>query len=365
MASSSSRRVPPAFDMVKDTLVLVTHGSEGAGSGFLAHSEGKIWLFTNEHVLRMGKPLTCTLTTGQELQLKEDSVVDIATNRDLIRLPVAEDLPALDWREDLPAIGEEIFVYGNSDGGGVITQLKGRVLGFASDILEVNAKFVGGNSGCPIVDKSGAVVAVATFAQKREEPANWVKEGTRFNRVRRFGVRNENIQWQSVAWKAYAEEAQKLQDIQDYVQWFMNVPMTRWLKDSGSVTKTDIELFKDKNISFRMRNVLKSLVQQDLKFVKATQNLEKSEERRRTMAPGSLGYPTDRDLEREKRQIVKEDKARIKLHLKGLIAAQTAFTQTKWLIQRLRLDAQDAAKQLGDVLTVYKDLVQKEYPDIQ
>lgn len=88
----------------------------------------------------------------------------------------------------------------------------GRVLGVGGDRIEVDAKFVEGNSGSAVLDSKGRVLAVVTYATLRVEPRNWIKTGTRFEKVRRFGVRLNGVKWEKVPWKTYAEGARALNE---------------------------------------------------------------------------------------------------------------------------------------------------------
>ncbi len=199
----------PLFDRVKNCLAIIKAG-DGAGTGFLVKLDGKVWLVTNEHVLRGGAPFSATLPDGRSL--KFSPTIEVAANRDLARLLVEGDYEALEWFPEPVKRNQKVYVYGNSDGGGVLTDLDGRVLGVGSELIEVDVKFVQGNSGSAVLDSKGRVLAVATYATLRVEPGNWIKTGTRFEKVRRFGVRLNGIKWEKVPWKTYAEGARALNE---------------------------------------------------------------------------------------------------------------------------------------------------------
>ncbi len=199
----------PLFDRVKNCLAIIKAG-DGAGTGFLVKLDGKVWLVTNEHVLRGGAPFSATLPDGRSL--KFSPTIEVAANRDLARLLVEGDYEALEWFPEPAKSGQKIHVYGNSDGGGVLTMEDGRVLGVGGDRIEVTAQFVQGNSGSAVLDSKGRVLAVATYAMLRVEPRNWIKTGTRFEKVRRFGVRLNGVKWEKVLWKTYAEGARVLNE---------------------------------------------------------------------------------------------------------------------------------------------------------
>ena len=200
----------PLFDRVKNCLAIIKAGN-GTGTGFLVKLDGKVWLVTNEHVLRGGAPLSATLPDGRSLKFAP--TIEVAENRDLVRLLVIGECEALEWFPEPAKQNQKIHVYGNSDGGGVLTMIDGRVLGVGGDRIELDAQFVQGNSGSAVLDNKGRVLAVATYATFRNDPRNWLSKGTRFNGVvRRFGVRLNGVKWEKVPWKTYAESARALNE---------------------------------------------------------------------------------------------------------------------------------------------------------
>ena len=91
----------------------------------------------------------------------------------------------------------------------------GKIVGIGPDLVEVDAPFVPGNSGSPIVHlKSGKVIGVATYTvtrqydlasdRKLENPV-----------VRRFAYRLDNVKtWQPVNWKFFGAQAAQMQNIE-------------------------------------------------------------------------------------------------------------------------------------------------------
>jgi hypothetical protein len=111
--------------------------------------------------------------------------------------------------ETFARIGDEVAVLGNSEGSRVITPLRGKLIGIGPDRIEVDAQFVPGNSGSPIIHvPSGKVIGIATYLIRRrytdlvdkKEPA-----------IRRFGYRLDSVkQWQPVQWTLYQQEHAEL-----------------------------------------------------------------------------------------------------------------------------------------------------------
>ena len=101
-------------------------------------------------------------------------------------------------------------------GAGAFTKLSGSVLAVGPERIEVSARFVPGNSGSPILNNRGEVLAVASYLQQvgADSP---IYEGTRFNRVRRFGLLvTPNVKWVTVSPKAYYRQTAILADVSTY-----------------------------------------------------------------------------------------------------------------------------------------------------
>jgi S1-C subfamily serine protease len=176
-----------------DDLVFMVDTGAGRGSGFLAMDEGQIYFFTNLHVVSAAKKITArsVLTT---LDFK-DGNIEVAADRDLVRLPVAMQA-ALQFGET-PKIEDPVIALGNSGGREVVTRLEGRVLGIGPAQIEVTSEFIPGNSGGPLLDRDNRVIGVATYLLRGESVPDWIKAGTRFSSTRRFGVRvTEDVQWE-------------------------------------------------------------------------------------------------------------------------------------------------------------------------
>jgi len=112
------------------------------------------------------------------------------------------------------SIGDEVIVLGNSDGLGTVTELRGRVTGIGPTQIEIDAEFVNGNSGSPIIHAlSGKVIGVATFAIIPNLTA--LNTGTEMANIRRFGVRIDTAtEWDQPTWSRFVRESQKLRQIE-------------------------------------------------------------------------------------------------------------------------------------------------------
>ena len=185
--SSSTNKVDMNdFRTIQNKLVII-ETSGGAGSGFLANMNGKIYLVSNEHLLRSEETPKATLLSGETLKLGEFSV---ATDRDLARFEVSESSAGFDIALAKPTMSDECGIYGNSGGHGVVTELHGKIIGVGPKFLETDAEFVPGNSGSPALDMTGKVFGVAdiTINDKVLSEYDWGIKDTKFDAVRRFLV---------------------------------------------------------------------------------------------------------------------------------------------------------------------------------
>ena len=96
---------------------------------------------------------------------------------------------------NVPDIGESIAILGNSDGRGVVTEIRGHILGVGPQQIEVDAPFVIGNSGSPVLNRAGRVVGVASYLRNCRDNSDWSKKNTRYNGIRRFAIRLSGIRW--------------------------------------------------------------------------------------------------------------------------------------------------------------------------
>ena len=180
------------FSAAKMKLAVIVAGSK-AGTGFLLRDGNRTWLVTNAHVVRNQPLVQATLLDGTTLAL---GACEYASGRDLARFSAEDGLPALELRRGLPDVGERVTVLGNTDGRGVITEITGRVVGVGPAELEIDAAFTVGNSGSPVIDGRGHVIAVASYLRDCRDDRDWSKKNTRFNGIRRFALRLSGVKWE-------------------------------------------------------------------------------------------------------------------------------------------------------------------------
>ena len=207
----------PSFDDVKKCIVLAHEsGGRSMGTGFLVKMDGKKYVMTNDHVARSSDTPKMVLIDGTELKLGAFST---ASDRDLARFEVLDySGDCLEFSENIPNVGDKIWVYGNSMGDDVITALKGSVTGVGNKFIKIDAEVVGGNSGSPTLDKDGKVIAVHSYALPGENGQNWKTKGTQFDEVRRFCIRLTNVKWESISRDEYEKECATLEFVNRFTE---------------------------------------------------------------------------------------------------------------------------------------------------
>jgi len=198
----------------RNNLVFV-QGPQGAGSGFIARLGNMNCLFTNAHVAAGVKGAGFKTLDGAQVQVGGASV---AVGHDIFCLRVAaggKPLEIMDHVDENASIDDEVVVLGNAEGAGVINTIKGRIVGVGPDLVEVDAPFVPGNSGSPIIHlKTGKVIGVATYLIVKQYDAS-TRQAIREPRIRRFGYRIDSVKtWQPVNWNAFYAQAAEMEDIE-------------------------------------------------------------------------------------------------------------------------------------------------------
>ncbi len=198
---------PPTQQLTREqmqALVLVENGSS-SGSGFAARINDLPFVITNLHVLGDGTNLRLRTINGNTLRV----IAAFAARGHDVALLRVEEIPASLAIAanvfDTVEIGDEVVVVGNRQGGGVATQVQGRIVGVGPDRVEVDARFQQGNSGSPIVHvKSGEVIGIATYMQEVAVQSGNRSGGRRPERettTRWFGFRYDSItEWERVNW---------------------------------------------------------------------------------------------------------------------------------------------------------------------
>ena len=195
---------------IRKSLVIV-EGSRSVGSGFVTTIGSRKYIFTNAHVVVGNANVKFKSCEGDTLKIV---ALYFCKDRDIAvgLLPKNSEIPALPIYKnahDLP-IDVPVVVTGNSAGTGTATRIVGRMKSIGPDLIETNAKFVGGNSGSPIMTEKGEVFGIATYAiiPRSDE----ITKDSEFTEIRRFGYRIDNIKtnnWEKVIRKRYINDMKR------------------------------------------------------------------------------------------------------------------------------------------------------------
>ncbi len=195
--------------------LLIVEGQKSVGSGFVCSIDGRAFAFTNTHVIAGNR--TFKLTTIKNTAVTA-SACSLAAGRDLARfeIPAPEiNFEALTDFENTVKIGDAVAVPGNSDGARVVTIVYGKVVGIGPDRIEIDAPFVQGNSGSPIIHlNSGKVIGIATYLIVQHKSASDRSDSDTTPTPRRFGYRLDLINtWEPVQWQRFFSQAATMENI--------------------------------------------------------------------------------------------------------------------------------------------------------
>jgi hypothetical protein len=222
-----------AAELVKtyrNSLVFVS-GENGAGSGFLANYSNSSFLFTNAHVAAGVKGAGFKTLNGDAVQVGAASAA-VAHDIVLMKAPViGKPFEIMQGVDKEAAIGDSVVVLGNAEGAGVVNTIMGHIVGIGPNLVEVDAPFVPGNSGSPIIHtKSGKVIGVATYVIiNKMDPVT--KKALSTPVLRHFGYRLDSVKaWQPINWSAFATQAATLENIEnmtkDLVKLILDIDKT-------------------------------------------------------------------------------------------------------------------------------------------
>jgi hypothetical protein len=179
---------------IEDYIVTISckNGSDSwSGSGFIAKMDGRVYLFTNQHVVLGADTITFKTVSG----LRPAPVgVHVPKTGDIIRFLLKQE----DGLElaDKVLVKDPIAIFGNSLGGGVATALYGMVTVMDSELIEVSADAVSGNSGSPVLNLDKQVVGIVSHVRSYSRDETGSKS-------QRFCHRLLNREWGSIHWKSF------------------------------------------------------------------------------------------------------------------------------------------------------------------
>lgn len=181
--SASAQQLRDTFRRVKSSVVIVRTGADqsspitsqmddqGVGSGVLISKDGQI--LTAAHVVQSGLPITIEFTDGQRLkaQVVESNIAADLALLKVDRVPAAAAAATL-GDSDVVETGDDIFIVGAPYGlSNTLTvgrisarrpdETRGGILS-TSEFLQTDAVVNPGNSGSPVFNKAGEVVAIVS-----------------------------------------------------------------------------------------------------------------------------------------------------------------------------------------------------------
>ncbi len=257
---------------VEKAIVLIT-GDGGEGTGFFAQDGITTYLYSAAHVFDQNRDLKIIDGSGKEW--KQFGEFEVAVGIDLVRLAVAEPVDnALTIRSisEASEVGTIVASFGNAGSGGAIAREEGKIRGVGANSYEISGQVLQGNSGGPVLNSKGEVLAVVTRLLEAREDI-WIQE-KRTSRVRRFGCRvDTNIKWKEVSLGAFIAA-------QDQIAQFDKV--TRLLLALSALTPTTSGLRLDSTIEGKqtIMQILKE--SSDTKVVKEVLEFKSEIERKNT-----------------------------------------------------------------------------------
>ena len=147
-----------------------TNQGAGLGSGYVVESSGVV--VTNVHVMAGARTAKVIFPDDKTFEVTGTYLVD--PKRDICVLQITgKDLPVLPMAEQLPRKGEEVIALGSPQGlsftatRGIVSAIR-RAEELDDDKLgkwvQVDAALSPGNSGGPIINRKGKLVAMSTLA---------------------------------------------------------------------------------------------------------------------------------------------------------------------------------------------------------
>jgi putative serine protease PepD len=152
---------------VQPSVVTITT-PRALGSGFVVQSsDGTSNIVTNFHVVADvwsagGRTVTVDLRNGSVL----GTIARVSEDNDLALVTVASTLPVLGTSAGNPSVGDPVLVAGSPRGleGSVTSGIVSALRSFGNaPYVQISAPTSPGNSGGPVVDRSGKVLGVVTM----------------------------------------------------------------------------------------------------------------------------------------------------------------------------------------------------------
>lgn len=144
--------------------VATIYGDVGSGTGFFIGKNGM--MLSNKHVVGNAKFVKVRLATGRDLV---GEVLRAQSSRDVVLIKTEPaGITPIAIRASDPAIGEDVFALGSPLGDAFNSTLTKGILGGYRTInnqrfLQSDVAILPGNSGGPLLDKSGQVIGITVM----------------------------------------------------------------------------------------------------------------------------------------------------------------------------------------------------------
>lgn len=265
------------------TCLVEIRGDKGCGTGFFAELKDKNFIVTNLHVLSGNKEIEFYNSNGEKVKVgnifgaKDYDIALIQVDSPPSKLFIQEEIN----KQKLEGI--KVIIPGNALGDGVFSAIRGKVMAVGPQLIEVDAKFVSGHSGSPIITKdfmgNYKVLGVATFTKTSKLQGR--DQLSRYEDTRWYGYRLDNIQeWQRVSWDHFILEAEQLHKIEDrtenIIRFFTNgegplandpdiIALGRDMQRSGIIGQRSIESYES-TFKLYLKNILLKDIEQSRSY---------------------------------------------------------------------------------------------------
>ena len=252
-------------------------GDRGSGTGFFAELKGKNFIVTNLHVLSGNRKVEFYASDGKTVSI---GAIFGAEDYDIALIQVDSPPATLLIQDEIDKQkleNKKVIVPGNALGDGVFSAIKGKVLAVGPQLIEVDAKFVSGHSGSPIITKdimgNYTVLGVATFTKTTKLQGR--DKLSRYDNTRWYGYRLDNIEkWQKVFWDRFSKEAERLCEVEtrteNIVRFFTTgrgpiakdpdiIALSRDMQKPGILGQRSIESYEHTFKSYITRILLKDI----------------------------------------------------------------------------------------------------------
>lgn len=172
-------------------------GTHSGTNGFIAKMDGETYLITSQSVLFGTQGLSFETLGGKSLR---PTKVELSASRDIARLALPEECGGLELSDKAP-MGTRVFLPMVGRFGSP-SKRAGKIVGVGADRVEVSIPFSPEESGIPLLNASGRVVALVGHIQ--EPYLDQMKKGTRFGyNARYFCYRMAGCRWVPIPWRQY------------------------------------------------------------------------------------------------------------------------------------------------------------------